>query len=434
MATTAGVGGRTRRTTRGGAPLRADGTVPGADSTGVEWLSRLESPLAAYYLVLGSSVALTALGLVMVLSSSSVEAVRDTGSSFSVFAKQALFAVLGLPLAWAASRAPLRLWTRLAWPAMGVGFLGLLLVLSPLGDTVQGNRNWLPVGPVAIQPSEAAKLALVIWISTVLTCKRPLLHVPAHALVPVLPAACLMLGLVLLGHDLGTALVMMALVGALLFFAGVPLRLFALAGGLAGAASLLLVWTSPNRMGRVGDWLSGSGCNDYYGSCWQAIHGKWALASGGWWGVGLGSSREKWSWLPAAHNDFIFAIIGEELGLVGTLAVLTLFALLGIGMLKLVLSTDDFFVKVATGGVLAWILGQALVNIGAVLGVLPVIGVPLPLVSYGGSALMMTLVALGMVLGFARQLPGASEALASRPSVVKRSLAVLPGRRDGGVR
>jgi cell division protein FtsW len=163
------------------------------------------------------------------------------------------------------------------------------------------------------------------------------------------------------------------------------------------------------------------------------LHALWALASGGWWGLGLGESRQKWFWLPEAHNDFIFAIIGEELGLVGTLAVLGLFAMLGIGLFRLVIAADDVFVKIATGGVLAWVLGQALVNIGAVVGLLPVVGVPLPLVSSGGSALVTTLIALGMVLGFARRVPGAAEALASRPSVVARSLAVLPGRRNGGV-
>jgi cell division protein FtsW len=191
----------------------------------------------------------------------------------------------------------------------------------------------------------------------------------------------------------------------------------------------LLIVTQAHRMGRLRTWLSGAECTDIYGACLQTLHSQWALATGGWWGVGLGASRQKWSWLPEAHNDFIFAIIGEELGLAGTLAVLALFALLGFGLFRLVLASDDMFVKVATGGVLVWILGQAVVNVGAVIGTLPVIGVPLPLVSSGGSALMTTLIALGMVLGFARRVPGAPEALASRPGVVRRSLAVLPGNR-----
>jgi len=190
-------------------------------------------------------------------------------------------------------------------------------------------------------------------------------------------------------------------------------------------------------MNRINDWLTGT-CDrttlktnaDYVSSCWQSVHGRWALASGGWWGVGLGGSREKWSWLPEAHNDFIFAIIGEELGLAGSLVVLGLFALLGIGLFLVVLRTEDPFVKIATGGVIAWVLGQVLINIGAVLGMVPVIGVPLPLLSSGGSALVTTLVALGMVIGFARGVPGAPEALSARAGVVRRSLAVVPGVRS----
>jgi cell division protein FtsW len=222
----------------------------------------------------------------------------------------------------------------------------------------------------------------------------------------------------------------MALVAAVLFVAGAPLRVFAGAGALAALAVFVLVTGSANRMNRIAAW-GGGGCSaeqDYLTTCWQAIHGQWALASGGWWGVGLGASREKWGLLPEAHNDFIFAVIGEELGLTGTLVVLALFAALGLGLFRIVLRSDDLFVKIVTGGVMTWVLGQAVVNIGAVLGLLPVVGVPLPLVSNGGSALVMTMVALGMVIGFARREPGASEALATRASLVQRSLAVLPAR------
>jgi cell division protein FtsW len=216
----------------------------------------------------------------------------------------------------------------------------------------------------------------------------------------------------------------------MLFVAGAPLRIFGVAFGLAAVATLILVSGSSNRTGRISSWASGcSNVDDFDGPCWQAIHGQWALASGGWGGVGLGGSREKWGLLPEAHNDFIFAIIGEELGLIGTLVVLGLFAILGWGLFRIVFRTDDLFIKIATGGVLVWVLGQAIVNIGAVLGLLPVVGVPLPLVSYGGSALVMTMIALGMVIGFARREPACAEALAARAGLVHRSLAVLPVRR-----
>jgi cell division protein FtsW len=396
------------------------------------WFTRLESPLAAYYLVLGSTVALVTIGLVMVLSSSSVASLKETGSSYTWFGRQALFAAIALPMTVLAARVSPDTWRRWAWFILLVGIGGLLLVLTPLGYSVNGNRNWISVGPVNLQPSELVKLALVIWAATVLERKHALLHRLPHVLVPIVPVAVLLLALVLVGNDLGTAIVLMTLIGGLLFAAGVPLRVLTLPVGTAGLVVASMVATSPNRMGRIQDWLAGSACTDYYGSCWQTMHAKWALATGGWWGVGLGASREKWSWLPEAHNDFIFAIIGEELGLAGTLAVLALFGLLGYGLLRLILATDDRFVKVATGGVLVWVLGQAMINIGAVLGIFPVVGVPLPLVSSGGSALITTLVALGMVLGFARQVPGAPEALAARPGMVRRSLAVLPGHSRGG--
>ena len=404
------------------------GATPTSRARGVS--GRLDTPLTSYYLVLGATLALVVIGLVMVLSSSSVESYVDTGSSYAVFLRQAMFAAIGLPLMVVAARLRPPTWQALAWPLMVGALVGQLLVFTPLGVDVNGNRNWIEIAGMRMQPSEAAKLALVVWAASVLSRKRALLDQPSHALVPVVPGAALMLFLVLLGHDLGTSLVLMALVAAVLFVAGAPLRVFAGAGALAALAVFVLVTGSANRMNRIAAW-GGGGCSaeqDYLTTCWQAIHGQWALASGGWWGVGLGASREKWGLLPEAHNDFIFAVIGEELGLTGTLVVLALFAALGLGLFRIVLRSDDLFVKIVTGGVMTWVLGQAVVNIGAVLGLLPVVGVPLPLVSNGGSALVMTMVALGMVIGFARREPGASEALATRASLVQRSLAVLPVR------
>ncbi len=397
-----------------------------SDDAAAGWerhLARWESPATSYYLLLGATGVLVATGLVMVLSSSSVESYASTGSSYSVFWRQLLFAAIGLPAMWAASRVPVRVWKRLAWPGLVVAVVAQLLVFSPLGVSVNGNTNWIELAGVRAQPSEAAKLALAVWCAAVLARKHHLLGRWGHVLVPVGPVAALVLGLVLLGHDLGTGLVIMAVVAGALFVAGVPLRVFALAGTAAAAVAVALVVQSPNRMQRLGSWL-GDTC-DYQGACWQSTHGEWAMASGGWWGVGLGASREKWEWLPEAHTDYIFAIIGEELGLPGTVLVVGLFAALGVGFARVVRRHDDVFVKIATGGVTAWVLGQAMVNIAVVLGLLPVIGIPLPLVSAGGSALVSTLVALGMVLSFARSEPGAARALAARGGPVRRSLAVV---------
>ncbi len=407
-----------------------------SDSGSVPWhrasalLERLESPVATYYLLLGACALLVSIGLVMVLSASSVESYRQSGSSYTTFLGQLQFAVLGAVAAAVVSRVPLR-WWRFASPWLLLLAIGLQgLVFSPLGVSVLGNRNWIELAGQRLQPSEFGKLALVLFGAAVLAKKRRSLGRFFHALVPlVIPAGAVLIGLVLLGHDLGTGLVLLAILGGMLFASGVPARVFVVGGAAVAALAAGLVMTSGNRMGRVSDWLSG--CNDVT-QCFQTVHGKYALADGGWWGVGLGASREKWQWLPEAHNDFIFAIIGEELGLPGTFIVIGLFAVLAFACYRLVLRTEDFFVRVATSGIMVWIVVQAIINIGSVIGLLPVIGVPLPLVSSGGSALVSTMVALGLLLSFARNEPGAKEALAARPGLVRRSLAVLPRRGDHG--
>ncbi len=392
------------------------------------WLQRLESPVTTYYVLLSVTAVLVIIGLIMVLSASAIVSYKNSDSSYTIFLRQMQFAIVGAIALLLVSRLSVSRWKSLGVPAL-LGAMGLqLLVFTPLGKSVNGNTNWISLGPLTIQPSEFAKLGLVLFGAAVLTRKRKLIGQFKHALVPfVLPFAALAIGLVLLGGDLGTVLVMCAIVAAVLFTAGVSWRLFA-AGGLGfGLLAAVMVLTSANRLGRLDVWLGKD--TDPFGAARQPIHGRYALADGGWWGVGLGASREKWQWLSEPHNDFIYAIIGEELGLPGTLVVLALFAVLALVCYRLVLRTDDLFIRLATGGVMTWIIVQAMINIGAVIGLLPVIGVPLPLVSSGGSSLVTTMLALGMLLSFARQEPGCAEALAARPSVVRRSLAVLPAGR-----
>ena len=393
----------------------------------------LDSPLATHHVLLATTSLLVVIGLVMVLSSSSVESLETYGSQFAVFRKQAIFAVLGAVVLVVVSRVPARTWPRLALPALaGTAFLQLLVFVPGIGYEVGGNRNWIHLGGLTAQPSEAAKAALVLACALALSRRHDRLGEPKQLIGALLPSVSLTIGLVLLSRDLGTAMVMMLIVVAMVWTAGVPVKFFALAGAVATAVAVLLVVTSANRMRRVEDWISGGATSgvDIQGASWQPVQGKYALASGGWWGLGLGASREKWSWLPEAHNDFIFAIIGEELGLPGTLVILVLFAVLALAALRLVRRSEQLFTKIAVAGFAAWILGQAGVNIGVVLGLLPVIGVPLPFISNGGSALVMTLLAMGVLLSFARAEPGAPEALRARESVVARSLAVLPRRRS----
>ncbi|QTE31374.1 putative lipid II flippase FtsW [Pengzhenrongella sicca] len=406
-------------------PSRGSAAPRGAAAAGRGLGARLgqwNSAVTSYYVLTGATAILVVLGLVMVLSSSSVESLAADKSPYAEFAKQARFALLGLPALWVASRMPVRFYQAIAWPAVAVA-AGLQLMTFLFGIDGNGNKNWLAVGPIVLQPSEAAKVALALWLGVVLARKQSLLQDWKHSLIPVLPVAGGLIGLVLLGDDLGTALVLILLVAGAMFIAGVPMRVFAVAAVAAGACVALLAQGSANRMARIASWLSDS-C-DIDAECYQTLHGTWGLATGGWWGLGLGASREKWSYLPEAHNDFIFAIIGEELGLVGTLLVLVLFALLALAMLRVIRRHPDPFVQITTAAIAFWVIGQAMINIGVVIGLAPVIGVPLPLVSAGGSALIMTMIALGIVISFARAEPGAAQALAARPGVLRRSLAVV---------
>lgn len=390
-----------------------------------------DSPVTSYYLILGSTVLLLGIGLVMVLSSSSVTELAKSGNPYQVFLSQLQFVLLGLPLMLVVMRLPVKFFRNIAWAALGVAFVLQLLVFTPLGYANKGNRNWIFLGSMSFQPSELLKLALAVWCAAVLANKWRKLHELKHMLIPLLPVAVMGLGLILLGHDLGTALVVALVVVATLFVAGLPWRYIFL--GLGAAALAVFQLMNGNRMGRINAWLGSCDGADAFGACFQTKHGTWGLASGGFTGLGLGASRQKWSYLPEAHNDFIFAIIGEELGLVGTLSVLGLFGVLAYAMTRVISRHPDPFVKIATAGIMAWIVGQALINIGVVIGALPVIGVPLPLVSAGGSALVSTMLALGVVMAFARNEPGTKEALAARRGVISRTVGVL-GRAKAGAK
>ncbi|WP_235940837.1 putative lipid II flippase FtsW [Paramicrobacterium fandaimingii] len=354
-----------------------------------------------FVLLLGVTLFLVVFGLIMVASSSTIDSYLDSQGFFGGFWKQATYAAIGVPLMLILSRLPISFWKAWAWPAIIVAIVLQMLVFTPLGIEDGGNRNWIAIGPVSGQPSELVKVALVIWLATVLARKQPLLGKWYHVLIPVLPIAGLAIGLVLLGHDLGTVSIMAGIVLGALFFANVKLRFLAVP--VLGGAALLAVMalTSENRMRRITSFLDAQ-CTDYEGLCWQPLHGTWALAGGGIFGRGLGNSHEKWAWLPAASNDYIFAIIGEELGLIGCVVLLALFVVMVIVFVRIMRSASDPFTRIATGTVMVWIIGQAFVNIGVVLRVFPVLGVPLPFISAGGTALLTGMMAIGVVLSCAR--------------------------------
>ncbi len=355
---------------------------------------------------------LVGIGLIMVLSSSSITSYLDEQGFFGGFWRQATYAVIGIPLMLLAAAFPISFWKRWAWLLLGLGLALQLLVFTPLGIEVYGNRNWIQLGSFGGQPSEVLKLALVVWIGAVLLAKEPLLGRTKHELIPIIfPGAVIALGLVLLGRDLGTTLVMGLTVLGAMYFGGVSGKTLAFTGLGASAFAVLFVVTSPNRMNRLFGHLTGH--EDYSGLGWQPLHGLWALAGGGVFGVGLGGSKAKWSWLPAADNDYIFAIIGEELGLVGALLVIALFVALAAVMLRVIARARDRFGRAVVGGIMVWIVGQAFINIGVVIGVLPVLGVPLPLISSGGTALIACLLAIGVVISIARDGAAYQEELAA---------------------
>jgi cell division protein FtsW len=358
---------------------------------------------SSYYMILGTTLALTCIGLMMVLSSSAVESISQGADPYQLFLREGGFGAFGVVLMFVLSRTSIKWLKKLAWPALGLSLVLLALVFSPLGKEVGGNRNWIYIGDFSAQPSEAAKLALAVWMAAVLSRKGPLIRQWKQAAVPVVPVALLAVGLVLAGHDLGTSVIIMSIVAAALYFAGAPARIFLSAGILGAIAAVVLALSSGNRMSRISGWLGN--CSDGNDLCYQAKNGLYALASGGWWGVGLGQSRQKWNWIPEAHNDFIFAIIGEELGLLGTLIVVLLYGILAVAIFRVIVRHKDPFIRIVCGCIMTWVIGQAFVNIAMVTGLLPVIGVPLPLISYGGTALTLVLAAIGVVLSFARTYP-----------------------------
>ena len=373
----------------------------------------MQRPLTSYYLLLGASTMLLAIGLMMVLSASSVYSYEQHhGSSYYIFFKQLTWVLIGLPSAYLASRMNRRVLRLLAWPAVLLAVVLLALTQTGLGFAVNGNRNWLALGPLTVQPSEIAKLSLILWAADVYAKKERLLANPVHALLPVAPVMVLVSGMVVVQHDLGTALVLFAILLGLLWVVGVPARLFGIAFSLVGVVAFYLAASNAERRARLTSFIDPF--KDFQGAGWQAGHGLLGMASGGILGKGLSASQQKWGNLPEAHTDFIFAVLGEELGLVGTLLVLSLFGAIAFAAVRLAMTTADPFVRYVTAGVTIWLMAQMIINIGMVLALLPVIGIPLPLVSYGGSALVPSLVGLGLLVGFARAEPEAAAALRHR--------------------
>jgi len=366
------------------------------------------TPASAYYLILGSVIALSSLGLVMVLSASSVKSLRESGNSFSYVLRQALFLILAAGLAWVAMKLRYELWKPIA--QVSLIFSCALLVLPQIGGigkTVGGNTNWIGIGSFTLQPSEFAKLGLILWCALRLRIhdQRASQGFASNPATLIIPGFMLIMALILLGRDLGTAVLVTGIVAGILFISGLALRVFGLLALGAGLLFAALILPSANRMNRFSAFFNPFAEENYQGVGWQQAHSIMGLASGGAVGTGLGSSKQKWGSLPEVHTDFIFSVIGEELGLLGTLATLGLFGILILGIFKVAINAQNSFDRYVCAGIGCWISVQVLLNIGTVISVIPVVGVTLPLISYGGSSLIATFIALGYVLGVLRRDP-----------------------------
>lgn len=362
-----------------------------------EWLKdNFQAESIYFYRLAGLTGFLVVFGLVMVLSSSSIDSLVANRDAFYVFSRQSLYAAIGLALMLFVSSLKLPIIQNLVKAAVIFGF-ALQLSVPFIGISVNGNTNWISIAGFTLQPAEFLKVALIMYIAWFVSNREHELDDARRVLLPVLIVGGAALALVMLGRDLGTAIIIALIVFGTLAIVGAPLRPLSQILLAVAVAGLLAAISSSSRMARITAWLNpGSATSEAFN--WQYEHGTWALAAGGVFGVGLGNSKMKWSWIPEVENDFIFAVIGEELGLIGALVVIGLFALLVSSLIGIMNRSESTFGKVLIVGVIVWIASQTAVNIAVVLGVLPVLGVPLPLISAGGSSLIATLGAIGLVL------------------------------------
>jgi cell division protein FtsW len=376
--------------------LRVVADVPSTPSSG-----GAASTTRARAILIAATAALTLLGLVMVLSASSVSAFERYGSSFLFFKRQAAYAVVGTGALWLTSRMRYPVWQHLCVPLLALTVVLLALVLHPAFGTVAGgSARWIELGPVTVQPSEPAKLAVVAFAAALLARRWHRLGDLRVLLIPLGPVTAVVCALILLQPDMGTATIVVASVAVLAFVAGARLKHLAVGGLALGTLGFGLMYIEGYRWARFLSFMDPWA--DPQGSGYQTIQSLIALTTGGPLGVGLGAGRQKWSTLPNAHTDFIFAIIGEELGLIGALTVLILFGLLVYAGVRIAIGAPDAFGRLLAAGITGWFGIQALTNLGAVTGLLPITGIPLPLVSFGGSSLVVSLAAVGILVSVSR--------------------------------
>jgi cell division protein FtsW len=378
-----------------------------------------------WHVLLLVTLALVAFGLVMVYSATSAPAALGGGDPTRYLLRQAAYALIGLCLLAVAARVNFRVWRKLAPPLL-VGTLVLCVLVLVVGTEVNGAKRWLSLGPAVFQPSELAKIALAVWVSAHLA-RRSAPRTVGQLFKPVGLVAALFCGLILLEPDLGTTICIAVVLGAVLLVAGTPLRTFAAAAGIAASVALLAILSEPYRYERLlafrDPW------QDAQNTGYQPVQALIGLGSGGFFGKGLGQGVQKIFYLPEAHTDMIFAIIGEELGLVGSTLVIAAYGAFAYAGLHVALACRDPFGKQLAAALTALVSGQAVVNLAAVLGLAPLTGITLPLISAGGSSLVVTLLGVGILLNIAS---GGGKALASVPDRGRRDGGSRPARARGG--
>ncbi|MEE2854934.1 MAG: putative lipid II flippase FtsW [Actinomycetota bacterium] len=400
-------------------PDKAAAKEGGSHSRFGAWLGR---PMTSFHLIIAVAALLTTLGLIMVLSASGVRSYDADGSAWVIFGKQVLWTVIGLIACYASLRMSVRFIRRVAFTGYVVTVILLVLVLVPgIGNLANGSRKWFVVAGFSMQPSELAKIAFAIWGAHMLAARRLDRASLRELLIPLVPAAVIALALIVAQPDLGQTVSLGIILLALLWYAGLPLRVFVTSLMAVLVAGAVLAMSAGYRSERVRSWINPE--NDPQDTGYQARQAKFALAHGGIFGDGLGQGVAKWHYLPNAHNDFIFAIIGEELGFIGAFALLVLFGLFAYTGMRIARRSADPFLRLLTATTTMWVLGQAFINIGYVIGILPVTGIQLPLISAGGTSTAATLFMIGIMANAARHEPEAVAALrAGRDDKVTRIL------------
>lgn len=371
------------------------------------WLGR---PMTSFHLIVAVVALLITLGLIMVLSASGVESYGLDGSPWAIFGKQVLWTLIGLVGCYAALRTPIRFMRRIAFPGFAFTIVLLVLVLIPgIGTISNGSSGWFVIHGFSMQPSELTKIAFVIWGAHLLAARRLEHATLREMLVPLVPAAVVALALIVAEPDLGQTVLLGIILLTLLWYAGLPLKVFLSSLAAVMFAAAILAVSEGYRSDRVRSWLDPDA--DLQGAGYQAKQARFALANGGIFGDGLGQGTAKWNYLPNAHNDFIFAIIGEELGFIGGVGLLALFGLFAYTGMRIAKRSADPFLRLLTATITMWVIAQVFINVGYVIGLLPVTGIQLPLISSGGTSTATTLLMIGVMANAARHEPEAVAAL-----------------------